>query len=74
MLFLGLATVYFTFPETRGLTLEQIATLFDDDESSTVIEGVDLDDKQPTVSVTTIKEDKISDDKTLCRQSGRGEV
>ncbi|EME44007.1 hypothetical protein DOTSEDRAFT_79908 [Dothistroma septosporum NZE10] len=63
MLFLGLAMIYFTFPETRGLTLEQIATLFDDDESPNVIEGVDLDEKQPTVSITTVKESKIFDDK-----------
>lgn len=73
MLSVGLATIYFTFPETRGLTLEQISTLFDDLDPS-IIEGVDPNDKQPTVSVTTIKESRVSDDKAFCRHPRGAEV
>lgn len=41
MLVLFLAMVYFTYPETRGLTLEELARLFEDDEDLAVMEKTD---------------------------------
>jgi MFS family permease len=38
MLVLFLAMVYFTYPETKGLTLEELARLYEDDEGATMLE------------------------------------
>ncbi|KAL3484310.1 hypothetical protein BJX62DRAFT_244051 [Aspergillus germanicus] len=47
-----LVIIYFTFVETTGLTLEEIATLFDGDEdflNTVVAVGADLDEKVPEI-------------------------
>ena len=45
MLVLFLAMVYFTYPETKGLTLEELARLFEDDQIE------DSDDKLMGIEV-----------------------
>jgi MFS family permease len=41
MLVLFLAMVYFTYPETKGLTLEELARLFEDDETTNMAEKIE---------------------------------
>jgi hypothetical protein len=51
MLMLFLVMVYFTYPETKGLTLEELAGLFEDDEIKMIekMEGI-----EPEVEVETV--------------------
>ncbi|KAF0324073.1 hypothetical protein GQ607_008778 [Colletotrichum asianum] len=44
MLFLGLALIYFTFPETKGYSLEELGMLFDDgfDVRPSILHGKDV--------------------------------
>ncbi|KAL3294213.1 hexose transporter protein [Colletotrichum asianum] len=45
MLFLGLALIYFTFPETKGYSLEELGMLFDDgfDVRPSILHGKDVE-------------------------------
>lgn len=45
MLFLGWAVIYFTFPETKGYTLEELGMIFDDDLDvrPAILHGVDVE-------------------------------
>lgn len=54
MLVLFLAMVYFTYPETKGLTLEELARLFEDDEtvdSLEKMEGIEPDVEPVSIAV-----------------------
>lgn len=49
MLVLFLAMVYFTYPETKGLTLEELARLFEDDETVNIVEKMEGIEPGPEV-------------------------
>ncbi|CEL11229.1 hypothetical protein ASPCAL14332 [Aspergillus calidoustus] len=56
-----LIIIYFTFVETTGLTLEEIATLFDGDEdflNTVAAVGADLDEKDPGMAAHIEVSDK----------------
>lgn len=61
MLFLGLAIIYFTFPETKGYSLEELGMLFDDDFDvrPPVLHGKDVEDAGPTAEADAKKEVKV---------------
>ncbi|KAF4843973.1 Lactose permease [Colletotrichum siamense] len=50
MLFLGLALIYFTFPETKGYSLEELGMLFDDgfDVRPSILHGKDVENTSHT--------------------------
>jgi MFS family permease len=57
MLLLFLVMVYFTYPETKGLTLEELANLFEDDEGVKIIDKMEgIEPEFETVPVETEKE------------------
>lgn len=56
MLVLFLAMVYFTYPETKGLTLEELASLFEDDDALNVVEK--MEGIEPEAEAVSIAVDK----------------
>ncbi|KAE9369065.1 MFS general substrate transporter [Stipitochalara longipes BDJ] len=58
MLVLFLAMVYFTYTETKGLTLEELASLFEDEESVNMMEKMDgIEPEVETVPIETEKKE-----------------
>ena len=59
MLVIFLVMVYLTYPETRGLTLEELAGLFEDDgvgeSGKEKVEGVEIDAEVVNVEVEVKK-------------------
>jgi len=54
MLVLFLVMVWFTYPETKGLTLEELARLFEDDETVGIVEkmeGIEPESEAEVVNV-----------------------
>jgi len=49
MLVLFLAMVFFTYPETKGLTLEELARLYEDDENIAILEKTEGLEPEPEV-------------------------
>jgi hypothetical protein len=56
MLVLFLFMVYFTYPETKGLTLEELASLFEEDEAVNMIEK--MKGIEPEVEVLPVGAEK----------------
>lgn len=56
MLIIFIVMVYFTFPETKGLTLEELARLFEDDETVTILEK--MDGIEPEAEVVPVEAEK----------------
>ncbi|TKA34099.1 hypothetical protein B0A50_00079 [Salinomyces thailandicus] len=54
MLLIFTVQVYWTFPETKGLTLEEIASIFETDGDMEMLEGVEVPEKLPTVASTAV--------------------
>jgi len=58
MLLLFLVMVYFTYPETKGLTLEELANLFEDDEGVKIMEKMEgIEPEFETVPAETEKKE-----------------
>jgi len=56
MLVLFLVMVYLTFPETKGLTLEELADLFEDGNHTAIVEKVE--GIEPEVERVDVEMDK----------------
>ena len=56
MLVLFLIMVYFTYPETKGLTLEELASLFEDEEGVNIMEK--MEGIEPEVEVVPVATEK----------------
>jgi MFS family permease len=56
MLVIFIFMVYFTYPETKGLTLEELARLFEDDETVTILEK--MDGIEPEAEVVPVEVEK----------------
>lgn len=53
MLLIFLPMVYFTYPETKGLTLEELAGLFEADDTRTILEN--MEGIEPEVEKVTVE-------------------
>jgi len=56
MLVIFIVMVYFTYPETKGLTLEELARLFEDAETVTMLEK--MDGIEPEAEVVRVEVEK----------------